>query len=69
MKNSELQEYWRWKMVRQVSTFINDPDAPNTETLLEMIRTYPDVKQSINTPDSSIRIEPPAAYFVCAIDS
>lgn len=66
MKNSEIQDYWRWKLVRQVSTFINDPGEQNTQALLEMIETYPQINRNL---ESCFRIEPPAAPFVCTLDS
>lgn len=68
MNHSEIQDYWRWKLVRQVSDFINDPDKQNTEILLRMIEAYPKVKQSLRVPGSRARIEPAAADFVCTMD-
>lgn len=68
MNHSEIQDYWRWKLVRQVSNFINDPGEENTEALLEMIETYPKISQGLAIPGQKFRIEPPAADFVCTMD-
>ncbi|MCI0654040.1 MAG: hypothetical protein L0Y39_06135 [Methylococcaceae bacterium] len=68
MKNPEIQDYWRWKLVRQVSHFINDPGEENAELLLEMIESYPKIHQNLNSPGSRIRIEPVAADFMCTME-
>ncbi|MCI0734263.1 MAG: hypothetical protein L0Y38_10650 [Methylococcaceae bacterium] len=68
MNRSDIQDYWRWKLVRQVSYFINDPGDQNTEALLDMIEVYPKVNQSLAVPGNRVRIEPAAADFVCTMD-
>ena len=68
MNRSEMQDYWRWKLFRQVSCFINDPDEQNTEVLLQMIEAYPKISQRLTVPGSRMRIEPAAADFVCTMD-
>lgn len=68
MSHSEIQDYWRWKLVRQISDFISDPGEQNTEVLLQMIEAYPKVKQSLNARGSGAHTEPAAADFVCTMD-
>lgn len=69
MNRSEIQDYWRWKLVRQVSCFINDPGRQNTEVLLEMIENYPKVSQRLAPAGNRFRLEPAAADFVCTMDT
>ncbi|MGR9108973.1 MAG: hypothetical protein ACU843_18825 [Gammaproteobacteria bacterium] len=68
MNRSEVQDYWRWKMVRQLSDFINDPGEQNTGALLQLIEAYPKISRSLAVPGTRLRIEPPAADFVCTMD-
>ncbi len=68
MKKSEIQDYWRWKLVRQVSNLIKDPGEQNTEALLAMIESYPEINQRVNSSGAILPIEPPPANFVCTMD-
>lgn len=65
MISREIQDYWRWKLARQVSTFINDPVEQNTQAILETIDTYREINRNL---DTCMQIEPPAAAFVCTLD-
>ncbi|MGH8557053.1 MAG: hypothetical protein ACRESZ_06240 [Methylococcales bacterium] len=68
MNNLEIQDYWRWKLIRQVSNFINDPGEENTELLLQMIESYPNIHRNLNSSGTPMRIEPTAADFMCTME-
>ena len=43
MKNEETaMEFWRWKMIRKVADYINQPDDINMSELKAMIESYRD---------------------------
>jgi hypothetical protein len=69
MNHLEIQDYWRWQLIRQLSGFINDPSDQNTELLLEMIEDYSKVKQSLLAGGRNARMEPAAADFACIMDA
>lgn len=39
-ENSAPMELWRWKMIRKVADFINQPDDINMSELTAMIESY-----------------------------
>ena len=43
MKNEEnVTELWRWKMIKKVADYINQPDDINMSELKAMIESYRD---------------------------
>ena len=49
---TEATELWRWKMIRKVADYINEPDDVNMSELKAMIdsyRNYHNIKQIIST--------------------
>lgn len=40
MKEETVMELWRWKMIRKVADYINQPDDVNMSELKAMIESY-----------------------------
>ena len=41
-ENASPSELWRWKMIRKVADYINEPDDINMSELKAMIESYRD---------------------------
>lgn len=67
MTNVDNKGYWRWRMVRQVSDFINDPREKNAKLLIELIEAYPSIHRELETSDHIMAIQPDPAEFVCSV--
>lgn len=39
-KHTELKENWRWKMIRKVADYINNPDEITMSELKALIESY-----------------------------
>ena len=51
-KEETAMELWRWKMIRKVADYINQPDDINMSELKAMIesyRSYYDIKGYVST--------------------
>ena len=50
-KDENAVELWRWKMIRKVADYINQPDDINLselKTIVENYRVYNDIKSYVN---------------------
>lgn len=68
MTHSEIKDYWRWKMVRQISDYINNPDERNNAVLKNMIDTYPSINSEMKETSKVFSVQPAPADFVCTLD-
>ena len=41
-ENTSPTELWRWKMIKKVANYINEPDDTNMSELKAMIESYRD---------------------------
>lgn len=60
LEETSALEAWRWKMMRKVADYINEPDDVNMAELIAMIdsyRSYYDIRQVISNSTSKIKQE------------
>ena len=49
---TDAKELWRWKMIRKVADYINEPDdvtMSELKAMIESYRNYHNIKQIIST--------------------
>lgn len=52
MKEENVKELWRWKLIRKVADYVNQPDDLNMselKALIESYRDYNDIKNYISS--------------------
>ncbi|GEM_PF-3543267 len=63
----ETKDYWRWKMIRCTSDFINNPNEENTKLLEDLMKNYISYQNVQENCDDTAMFEPHPAEFVCSI--